>query len=155
MTDEKKKDLVVFLDTIGRTIIAERTGESSDELKIKNPAVVNIVPQPVIDQNNQPVIDQITGQPAQRMALQLFPLFFREFLADKEEPVKFNFKKHNITMSDGDIALDYKVCIQYDQLFVAVGEVVASPQPQAAPAPAPAPAPQAAPVAQPKVQLFD
>ncbi len=128
MTEETNtKDLVVFLDTIGRTIIAERTGETEAELNVENPAVVNIVP--------QQAVDPATGQPTQRMALQLFPLFFREFLAAKDEPVRFTYKKDNITMSDGDIRLDFKVGIQYEQLFAVVGEINETPE---TPAPAPA-----------------
>ena len=123
-TEEQKKDLVVFLDTIGRTIIAERINENDDLLTVENPAVVNIVPQQVPGPN---------GQQTQRMALQLFPLFFREFLAAKEEPVRFKYNKANITMSEGDIALDFKVGIQYEQLFTNTGEIVQQPQPENAP----------------------
>lgn len=129
MTEEKTKNLVVFLDTIGRTIIAERIDENDISLRVQNPAVVNIVPQQVADPN--------TGQQMQRMALQLFPLFFREFLAAKDEPVKFTYNKNNITMSDGDIALDFKVGIQYEQLFSSVGELNVAPGPVAPVAPSP------------------
>ena len=123
---EKKKDLVVFLDTVGRTIIAERLEEDDVTIRVQNPALVNIVPQ----QGQDPA----SGQPVQRMALQLFPLFFREFLAAKDEPVKFTYNKANVTMSDGDIALDFKVGIQYEQLFAAVGEITqAQPPVQAQP----------------------
>ena len=124
MTEEKVeknvKELVVFLDTIGRTIIAKKHEENDDKLIVENPAVVNIIPQQVQDPN--------TGQPVQRMALQLFPLFFREFLAEKDQPVKFAYNKSTIAMSHGDnIALDYKVGIQYEQLFTSVGEVSVTP----------------------------
>ena len=142
MTDEKQKDLVVFLDAIGRTIIAERYSESETSVSVKNPAVVNIVPQQAVDPN--------TGQQVQRMALQLFPLFFREFLADKEEAVKFKYNKNNITMSDGDISLDFKVGIQYEQLFSNVGVVATTPA-----APQAAPAPQVEPTDTPKIELFN
>ena len=138
--NEKKKDLVVFLDAIGRTIIAERTGETDTVLVVENPAVVNIIPQQAAGPD---------GQPVQRMALQLFPLFFREFLAAKEEPVRFRYNKNSITMSDGDIALDFKVAIQYEQLFANVGEIAAAPAPSQAPAPMPNQAPA------PKISLFD
>jgi len=123
MSEQKTKQLIVFLDTIGRTIIAEKINETNEILTIQNPAVVNIIPQQAIDPN--------TGQPVQRMALQLFPLFFREFLAAKHEPVRFKYNKSTITMSEGDMSLDFKVGIQYEQLFNNVGEVVPSqPQPQ-------------------------
>jgi hypothetical protein len=121
---EEKKDLVVFLDAIGRTIIGERYEETESALKVQNLAVVNVVPQQVNDPN--------TGQQTQRMALQLFPVFFREFLADKDQAVKFVFSKNNITMSDGDIILDYKVAIQYEQLFYPQPQVQET-QPQVQP----------------------
>lgn len=126
MTDNANdtKDLVVFLDTIGRTIIAERIKETDVELTVENPAVINISPQQVPGPN---------GQVVQRMALQLFPLFFREFLAAKEEPVRFKYKKDNITMPEGDIALDFKVGIQYNQLFVNVGELSQNPTAESGP----------------------
>ena len=127
MSDEKGKDLVVFLDTIGRTIIGERTSETEEHVSVKNPAVVNIVPQQAQDPN--------TGQTVQRMALQLFPVFFKEFLADKEEDVVFAYNKKNISLSESDIVLDFKVNIQYEQMFANVGMVAPSP----APAPASAP----------------
>lgn len=142
MTEEKAstKDLVVFLDTIGRTIIGERTTENETDITVSNPAVVNIVPQQAVDPN--------TGQQTQRMALQLFPLFFREFLAEKDKAVAFTYKKGNITMSDGDITLDFKVGIQYEQLFAVVGEINAAPTAPTAPAPT-------APADDNTIQLFD
>jgi hypothetical protein len=149
--DEKTKDLVVFLDGIGRTIIAERNSEDDDNLRVSNPAVINIVPQQTVDPN--------TGEPVQRMALQLFPLFFREFLAAKDESVKFIFKKNNITLSDGDIALDFKVGVQYEQLFSAVGEInpaqAARPVQGPVQGPAPAPKPTGATKDDNVIKLFD
>jgi len=152
------KELIVFLDMIGRTVIAKRLEETETVLTVENPVVVNIIPQQVADPN--------TGQQIQRMALQLFPLFFKEFLAAKDEPISFNYNKANITMSNGDIALDFKVGIQYEQLFAAVGEMTVQPAPQAPQAPQAAPqapqaapqapqAPQAAPQAPEKIKLFD
>jgi len=118
MSDTSK--LVVFLDAIGRTIIAVREDETDEILKAKNPAVVNIVQQPGDN----------------RMALQLFPIFFKEFLAEKEEPVIFNYRKNGITMSE-DMALNFKVGMQYEQLFSKTGEVVTEPPATASQPPSP------------------
>ena len=117
------RKLTVFLDTIGRTIIGEKTGETDDYLEIKNPVVINVVPQQTQDPN--------TGQTIQRMALQLFPVFFREFLADKEQAVVFNYQKKNITMSN-DFSLEFKVAIQYDQLFMNIGTMSQNAEPAVA-----------------------
>jgi len=122
---ENGKDIVVFLDTVGRTIIAGKISETEDKLTVKNPAVVNVAPRQEVDPS--------TGQTVQRMALQLFPLFFREFLAAKEEPVKFVFNKSMITLSEGDISLDFKVMIQYEQLFANIGAVSAPVAPKLEP----------------------
>ena len=64
MTEEKTvKDLVVFLDMVGRTIIAKKVEETDSTLKVENPAVVNIVPQHVMDPNTgKPAVDPNTGQ---------------------------------------------------------------------------------------------
>lgn len=112
--EETGKNIVVFLDMLGRTIIGMRVEETDNVLKVKNPAVVNVIPQQVADPK---------GNMIQRMALQLFPLFFREFLASSEEPVVFCYKKNNITLPETDIALNFKVCIQYEQLFNVIGNI--------------------------------
>jgi hypothetical protein len=108
----KKRDLVLFFDLIGRTVIGERTGEEADTLFVKNPVVVNIVPQQV--QVTDPATGQLVTQ--QRMALQLLPLFFREFLAEPEAGVEFAYNKKNITITRNSPIFDFKVDIQYEQI---------------------------------------
>jgi hypothetical protein len=103
--------LTVFLDTIGRTLVAEKVSEDDTNLVIKNPAVVNITPNP----NN--------GQ----ISLQLLPLFFREFLADITESTTWVYKKALITLSE-QMVLDFKFIAQYMNIF-------APPQPQEHPQP--------------------
>ena len=101
----------MFFDLVGRTIIGEKTGEDTENLFIKNPVVVNIVEQKMQDPN--------TGQQISRMALQLLPLFFREFLAAPEEGIEFSYNKKNITPTKGQPIFDFKVAIQYDQITAA------------------------------------
>jgi hypothetical protein len=100
MSEENK--LVVFFDTVGRTILGERIASETTEeiLTIKNPAVVHILP------------NQQTGQ----LQLQILPLFFKEFLADKSEPTVWQYKRELITESK-DLVLDFKVQGQYQQIF--------------------------------------
>ena len=130
MTDAKKRKLVLFFDLVGRTVIGEKTDETEDTLCIKNPVVVNIVPQNVQVPNPQ------TGQMenVQRMALQLLPLFFREFLAAPEEGVVFAYNKSNITPTLNDVIFDFKLDIQYDQITAPQVRAPAPPPPVAAPA---------------------
>ena len=100
MSEENK--LVVFFDTVGRTILGERVASETTEeiLTIKNPAVVHILP------------NQQTGQ----LQLQILPLFFKVFLADKSEPTVWQYKRELITESK-DLVLDFKVQGQYQQIF--------------------------------------
>jgi hypothetical protein len=94
--------LITFLDTIGRTILGERVEEktTADVLTIKNPAVVQVMPNPQ------------SGQ----LALQILPLFFKEFQADKSEATYWSFQRKLITEAT-DIAFDFKLDAQYKQIF--------------------------------------
>lgn len=104
MSTENKNQLTVILDPIGRTILGEKVccEKSCDEnvLKLKNPVILHIVPA-----DNQG-----------KMSVQLLPLFFREFLADKSGDVIFNYDKDQITTTDID-ALDFRLQGQYAQMF--------------------------------------
>jgi hypothetical protein len=99
---ENKTTITAILDSVGRTIIGEVNQEKTNDqiLGIKNPVVLHIVPQ---DQSG-------------RMSVQLLPLFFREFLADKTGDVTFEYKKENVTEIYTD-ALDFRLQAQYSQLF--------------------------------------
>jgi hypothetical protein len=112
--------LVTFLDAIGRTIIAEPVTEKTTDknLAVKNPAVVQVVPNPQ------------TGQ----LALQILPLFFREFQADKTEDTIWNYHRDTVTESD-PFAFDFKLHIQYQQLFAPVPQAAPTPQNSSAGAP--------------------
>jgi hypothetical protein len=107
--EKTENKIVVFFDTIGRLIIGEKTEVTETQLTVKNPAVVHIQPNPQ------------SGQ----LSLQILPLFFREFLADKSESTIWKYNRSLITESN-DIVFDFKLQAQYQQLF--------SPQPQQAPA---------------------
>lgn len=83
--------------------MAEPVSETDTQVKVKNPSVVNI---------------QTT--PEGRMTLQVYPLFFSEFLADKTQPTYWSYNKAQITQCE-QIALDYRFEMQYKQLFAAQG----------------------------------
>lgn len=102
------KSLTVFLDTIGRTIIGKIAKEDDATLSIENPALVHIQTNP---QTNQ-------------LQLQLLPLFFKEFQADRSQPTVWNYKKANITTSE-NIPFAQEFVAQYSQMFV-----TAQPPPQ-------------------------
>ena len=98
---ENKTKLVIFLDAIGRTILGEviPTDIDTGVLSVKNPVVLHVVP-----------------DNAGRMSVQLLPVFFREFLADREDDAVFDFKTANITISKIE-TLDFRLQSQYGQLF--------------------------------------
>lgn len=93
-------NLIVFLDSIGRTIIGKLSSENENILSVENPALVHIQPN---SQNNQ-------------LQLQILPLFFKEFQQDKAAPTVWNYKKTNITTSN-EIVFPPQFHAQYEQLF--------------------------------------
>jgi hypothetical protein len=96
----QNKQLVVFLDNIGRTIIGKVVKEDVNVLSIENPALVHVQPN---TQTNQ-------------LQLQILPLFFREFQADKAQATVWNFKKQNITTCEPiPFAIQFEA--QYEQMF--------------------------------------
>ena len=118
--------IVVFFDSVGRTILGEKLEDktTNEVLTIKNPAVVHIMP------------NQQSGQ----LQLQILPLFFKEFLAEKDNGTVWNYNRANITEAV-DVTFDFKLEAQYRQIFAA------------GPGPAPAPQqPQGSPEA---IRLFD
>ena len=94
--------LTTFLDSLGRTIIAEAVPELSTDshLAVKNPVIVHIVP---VGNNGQ-------------MTVQLLPVFFREFLADKTDDTTWKYNRTTITESEA-IVFDFKLTAQYQQMF--------------------------------------
>lgn len=119
MSTENKK-LVVILDQIGRTVLGEAVccgGSCEDNVvKLKNPVILHIVPA-----DNQG-----------KMSVQLLPLFFREFLADKTGDVVFNFEKSKVVTTDID-ALDFRLQGQYSQMFNPQNAFVGTPEQAASP----------------------
>jgi hypothetical protein len=109
--------IVVFFDSVGRTILGEKLEDktTNEVLTIKNPAVVHIMP------------NQQTGQ----LQLQILPLFFKEFLADKDTGTIWKYNRSNITEAV-DVTFDFKLEAQYRQIFAA-GPAPAPQQPQGSP----------------------
>lgn len=99
---ENKNKMITFLDTVGRTILGVHNESLSNEvdLAVTNPVVLHVVPQ---DQSG-------------RMSVQLLPIFFREFLADKSSDATYFYKKSMITSTNIE-AMDFRLKSQYDQLF--------------------------------------
>lgn len=99
MSENNKTKLSAFLDYVGRTIIGEITEETETQIKVKNPVILSMV-----------------TTPDNRMTIQLLPLLFRDFLAEKQADVTFNFNKSYVTLTDVE-ALDFRLQAQYNQIF--------------------------------------
>ena len=99
---EKTNTLITFLDTVGRTVMGVHNTEKSTDaiLAITNPVVLHVEQQ---DQSG-------------RMSVKFLPIFFREFLGDKQADICYFYKKANITESDINV-LDFRLKAQYDQMF--------------------------------------
>jgi hypothetical protein len=102
-TNETNTKLILILDAVGRQVLGECVTpetEDSKTISVKNPVILHVVPA-----DNQG-----------KMSVQLLPLFFREFLADKTGDAVFHYKKSMITETDID-ALDFRLQAQYSQMF--------------------------------------
>jgi hypothetical protein len=114
MSETQTTKLVVFLDYLGRNIIAESAeSDNTNILKVKNPVILNCPP---------------AADNSGRMSVQLFPLFFREFLGDKTEDVFFSFVRDKIVETSID-AIDFRLQAQYHQLFNKNNEFVSGDAP--------------------------
>lgn len=93
-------EIIVFVNHVGQTLIAESVEDTAKSLKAKNPAILHVVP-------NQ------TGQ----LQVQLIPYFFKEFIAQAERSngATFTFDKARIVTAD--IKLDTKLVEQYKRIF--------------------------------------
>lgn len=105
MSDKNKT--VVFLDTLGRTIIGEvcESKTNNEYLVVVNPCVLNIVPTQ-------------TGT----MSVQIIPLLFREILADRSEDVIWFYNKNSIVENLG-VSLEFRIVAQYKNIVNAGKDV--------------------------------
>jgi len=97
------KNLTVFVDGIGRTILGELISSNDLELVVKNPSIIHVVP------------NQQTGQ----ISVQLLPFFFKEFTKSSTLETKWTFNRANLVFSEG-IDLDAKLVEQYGSMYSAI-----------------------------------
>ena len=95
--------ITTFVDHIGRTIIGEVAEDSKESIVVKNPAIIHVQPTP-------------QGQ----LNVQTIPLYFREFVSEKNrnEGTKWKFNKHNLVFGI-DVENDARLIEQYNRLFSA------------------------------------
>ncbi len=92
-------NIVVFLDSIQRTIIATQVeSPAKGKLAVTKPVVLNVQP-----------------TPDKKLQVQLYPLFFREFTADRDAFPVWVYDDSSITSTD--VALEPNLVAQYKQMF--------------------------------------
>lgn len=92
-------NIIVFLDNIQRTIIATKVEETESKLVVTKPAILNVTP-----------------TPDKKLQVQLFPLFFREFTADRNDFPNWSYARTAVAVSDADLELN--LIAQYRQMFI-------------------------------------
>jgi hypothetical protein len=96
-------NIITFVDHIGRTLLAELVEDSAQHLTVKNPAIIHVQP-------------AANGQ----LNVQTIPLYFREFISDKNKNSGTTWKFNKATIVLGvDIENDSRLVEQYNRLFTA------------------------------------
>ena len=101
-----------FVDSVGRVIVGEVLDNTSDSLKVKEPAVVNVQ------------VNQESGQ----ISVQLLPFIFSEFVKTdiRDKGVEWVFPKNTIVTSE-NLELEDSIKQQYKNIF---NQPVATPEGQ-------------------------
>tara|TARA_E500000318_G_scaffold69555_1_gene64360 strand:- start:238 stop:612 length:375 start_codon:yes stop_codon:yes gene_type:complete len=97
----EEKKYITFIDNAGRAVFAEVEKETSEELVTKNPVMITV------QQGEQ-------GQ----MAVQLFPLFFQEFVTPDNNESRanyFTYRKSNIALGTG-FSIESRIVQQYEKI---------------------------------------
>ena len=92
------KNYTTFIDNAGRAIFAELDSETDDKLVAKNPVMITVQ----------------QGENGQ-MAVQLFPLFFQEFVEPGKDDVRanyFTYAKNNIAIGS-NFNIEPRITEQY------------------------------------------
>lgn len=105
-------NIITFIDHIGRTILGEQVEDTKDHLTVKNPAIIHVQPTP-------------QGQ----LNVQTIPLYFREFVSDKNkgDGTTWKFNKSSVVVGV-DIENDARLLEQYKRLFTAAPTATADDQ---------------------------
>jgi hypothetical protein len=95
---------ITFIDSIGRTILAEEINRTDTSLVVKNPAMINVAQA----QNGQ-------------LQVQLIPLFFAEFVdsATRPDGTQWTYNLNTVTL--GEVSIDSRLVEQYGRVFSVAG----------------------------------
>jgi hypothetical protein len=99
---------ITFIDSIGRTILAEEVNHTDTTVVVKNPAMINVAQA----QNGQ-------------LQVQLIPLFFAEFIdsESRADGTLWTYNTDNITLAE--VNVDGRLLEQYTRVF---GAALVAPQ---------------------------
>ncbi len=98
MSDKK---YTTFIDNAGRSIFGINSSETDETITVENPVMIHVA-------------QQENGQ----MAVQLFPLFFAEFVNPKEDESRQNFftyTKSSVALGNG-FDVDPRISEQYERI---------------------------------------
>lgn len=92
---------IPFIDQIGRTVLGELVEQTDTQLVVRNPAMINV--------------NQLqNGQ----LQVQIFPLYFTEFIAESERTkgTVWRFNLSQVSIADA-LQVDTRISEQYDRVF--------------------------------------
>ncbi len=98
----QEQSIITFIDHIGRTMVGVLDTLDNEKLVVKNPAIIHAQPNP-------------QGQ----LNVQLIPLFFREFVGEKNKTsgvTTWEFARKSIVLGL-DVENDPKLTTQYNLIF--------------------------------------
>jgi hypothetical protein len=105
--------LITFIDPIGRTILGSKVEDTDNgaSFLVKNPAIIHVQPTP-------------QGQ----LNVQTIPLYFREFVSEKnkEEGTVWKYSYANVILGV-NVENDARLLEQYEKLFAPVAAVTNEP----------------------------
>jgi hypothetical protein len=91
--------IIVFLDSIQRTIVATVVKIDTNSITITKPAILNVAP-----------------SQDRKLQVQLYPLMFREFLKDRDVFPTWTYPKSAITVAE-NLELESNLVAQYNEMF--------------------------------------
>jgi hypothetical protein len=96
---------ITFIDSIGRTILAEEINKTDTTLVIKNPAMINVAQA----QNGQ-------------LQVQLIPLFFAEFIeaSQRADGSTWTYNLNTVTLAE--VQVDGRLLEQYTRVFTVLAQ---------------------------------
>ena len=108
------KKYITFIDSVGRAIFGVNTSENDESITVQNPVMITV------QQRNLTamLIHLLQQQEQGQMAVQLFPLFFQEFVVPDEDGKRYNnfdFKKATMAVAS-DLNIEPRIIEQYERI---------------------------------------